>query len=663
MEQNKIKIYIDAYLNAFNVNKHRKLVLKSNYLKGLQVEYKQQDQTYLDLKLQKIDAYYNEEVEKAKKRVDGITKEDEKREKRLASYDQKAYWARRKFKTAEAKKVEGQVLENILAEYDQVAVTKRQEFIQTLEQKYPHQTLTSHQIYFNKIEKRDKVKDARKEKASKAYQKKHARYLTFVESNEKKLLKLSQQEKDLAIKIDLYNQKKIQIDERIQHDLEIKLEKVKAESFAPKRIEQKQQKIHDLEQKLTYVRHKKNVLATNHEEKMHQINQLQKEIEKKQQKMLAKKLLQIQEKKEQCLVKHVNANDANHKCIKKFENKTQGLTISYQKKIKRHIDRLKMKTGNIQKVYQRSLSLLNKKEIDFKNLIEYHRYKVFKQNKIKQLEERIDLIETTSKMLNDPKIHLSISNLKMYFGGVKAVNDLSFDVKKGEVFGLIGPNGAGKTTVFNCLTQFYKATGGNMVFRNKEAHLVNLYSKKTHDMITEGIARSFQNVELIWELTVIDNLLVAAHSLVITNYLEHMVHARKMIREEKVLRTKGMQILRQLDIEAYAFRSPYGLPYGVLKKIELARTLMTNPSLIILDEPAAGLNDAETIELARIIKQVNKEFGITIFLVEHDMGLVMSICDTVCAISFGKMIGIGTPKEIQNNPEVRKAYLGDDSDE
>jgi ABC-type branched-subunit amino acid transport system ATPase component len=266
-------------------------------------------------------------------------------------------------------------------------------------------------------------------------------------------------------------------------------------------------------------------------------------------------------------------------------------------------------------------------------------------------------------MLKDQKIHLAISNLKMYFGGVKAVNDLSFDVKKGEVFGLIGPNGAGKTTVFNCLTQFYKATGGNMVFRNKEDHLVNLYEKKTHDMIKEGIARSFQNVELIWELTVLDNLLVAAHSLLVTNYVEHMLHDRKMKREEKVLRTKGMQILTTLGIQDYAFRSPYGLPYGILKKIELARTLMTDPSLIILDEPAAGLNDAETQDLAKIIKAINKDYGITIFLVEHDMGLVMSICDTICAISFGKMIGIGTPKEIQNNPEVRKAYLGDDSDE
>jgi branched-chain amino acid transport system ATP-binding protein len=157
--------------------------------------------------------------------------------------------------------------------------------------------------------------------------------------------------------------------------------------------------------------------------------------------------------------------------------------------------------------------------------------------------------------------------------------------------------------------------------------------------------------------------MVAAHSLLITSFTDHMAHTRKLLREDTVIRTKGYNVLKNLGIEEYAFRSPYGLPYGVLKKIELARTLMTDPSLIILDEPAAGLNDAETKDLASVIKKVNKEYGVTIFLVEHDMGLVMSICDRICAISFGKRIGLGTPKEIQSNPEVRKAYLGDDDDE
>ncbi len=286
-----------------------------------------------------------------------------------------------------------------------------------------------------------------------------------------------------------------------------------------------------------------------------------------------------------------------------------------------------------------------------------------KPHVLEKTEKKIEKINIMNHMSEHEDIHLSVDHLKMYFGGVKAVNDLSFQVKRGEIFGLIGPNGAGKTTVFNCITQFYKATDGHVHFSNKEGYIVDLNERKTHDMIAEGIARSFQNVELIWELTVMDNLLVAAHSLLISNYLEHMLHTKKVKREDLVLRTKAYQILKTLGIEDYAFRSPYGLPYGILKKIELARTLMTDPKLIILDEPAAGLNDAETKDLAKLIQSINKTMGITIFLVEHDMGLVMSICDTVCAISFGKMIGIGTPKEIQANPEVRKAYLGEDSDD
>ncbi len=307
--------------------------------------------------------------------------------------------------------------------------------------------------------------------------------------------------------------------------------------------------------------------------------------------------------------------------------------------------------------------LIKETESKLKILSSKSTYKPFEQKRMKRLNRNSHKIRQVMSLLEHDDIHLSIGHLKMFFGGVRAVNDLSFDVKRGEIFGLIGPNGAGKTTVFNCITQFYKATDGQIIFRNKEDHIVDLREFKTHHMINEGIARSFQNVELIWELTVLDNLLVAAHSLIITNFFDHMLHTPKWKREELVLRTKGLQILQDLDIMDYAFRSPYGLPYGILKKVELARTLMTNPSLIILDEPAAGLNDVETEELARVIKKINKDYQITIFLVEHDMGLVMSICDRICAISFGKRIGLGTPKEIQENPEVRKAYLGDDTDE
>ena len=159
-------------------------------------------------------------------------------------------------------------------------------------------------------------------------------------------------------------------------------------------------------------------------------------------------------------------------------------------------------------------------------------------------------------------------------------------------------------------------------------------------------------------LNVIDDLLVATHTTYRSGFFGHLFNSRLLRQEEKVMKNKAMKILNDLEIGAYAYQYPYGLPYGILKKIELARTLMANPKLIILDEPAAGLNDAETDDLALTIKKIRDEYKTTIFLVEHDMGLVMDICDTICAISFGKKLAIGSPKEIQNSKQVQEAYLG-----
>jgi branched-chain amino acid transport system ATP-binding protein len=165
-------------------------------------------------------------------------------------------------------------------------------------------------------------------------------------------------------------------------------------------------------------------------------------------------------------------------------------------------------------------------------------------------------------------------------------------------------------------------------------------------------------VELVWELTILENLLVAAHTLYHSSIFGQIFRTKRMRMEEDILREKSLGILAKLDLSQYAYLYPIGLPYGVLKKIELARTLMCNPKLIILDEPAAGLNDLESAELAETIKSIQKEYNATIFLVEHDMDLVMKICDTICAISFGKKLAIGTASEIQNDPIVQEAYLG-----
>lgn len=266
--------------------------------------------------------------------------------------------------------------------------------------------------------------------------------------------------------------------------------------------------------------------------------------------------------------------------------------------------------------------------------------------------------QTTNEITLPEDVILRAEHLCMFFGGVKAVNDLTFDVKKGEIFGLIGPNGAGKTTVFNCITQFYKPTSGKLLFRNRLGETVNLNKLAVHNVILQGIVRTFQNLEVVKEVSVLDNLLIAAHRQYQSNFIEHMLHLPILTLEEKVIRARADKVLAFMGLSQYRDWLVWGLPYGVLKKIEIARTLMANPHLIILDEPAAGLNDSETVELATLIRRIRDEYNCTILLVEHDMGLVMDVCDNILAISFGKKLAIGTAKEIQSNKDVQAAYLG-----
>jgi branched-chain amino acid transport system ATP-binding protein len=181
-------------------------------------------------------------------------------------------------------------------------------------------------------------------------------------------------------------------------------------------------------------------------------------------------------------------------------------------------------------------------------------------------------------------------------------------------------------------------------------------------VIKTGIVRTFQTIELVSELTILENILVAAHTQYETGFFAHMLASPALKREHARLTQKAIGVLAQMRLLHLKDQYPVGLPYGILKRIELARTLMANASLIILDEPAAGLNDAETVELAAIIKQIAGKYNITIFLVEHDMGLVMDICDSICAISFGKKLAYGTPREIQNDKAVQEAYLGVDDE-
>lgn len=260
-------------------------------------------------------------------------------------------------------------------------------------------------------------------------------------------------------------------------------------------------------------------------------------------------------------------------------------------------------------------------------------------------------------------IVLEVNNLTMQFGGLKAVDNLSFKVKEGEIFGLIGPNGAGKTTVFNCITQFYKPTKGSLYFLEKSGSTISLTDYVVHDVIKKGIVRTFQNVEVIKEVSVLDNLLIAAHTKYHANLVDQFLHLPILKKEELAMKQRALEVLEFMGLTIYKDWYAMALPYGVLKKVEIARTLMNDPQLIILDEPAAGLNDSETAELTKLIRKIQNKYKCTILLVEHDMGLVMDICDTICAISFGKLLAIGTPNEIQANKNVQAAYLGTSEEE
>jgi branched-chain amino acid transport system ATP-binding protein len=252
---------------------------------------------------------------------------------------------------------------------------------------------------------------------------------------------------------------------------------------------------------------------------------------------------------------------------------------------------------------------------------------------------------------------LIVEDLSIAFGGIKAVDELSFHINKGEIYGLIGPNGAGKTTVFNCITQFYKPDSGQVKFIPDEK-IIPLVGMKTHNIIQHGLVRTFQNVELIAELSILDNLLVGAHVEYKTGLFSHGFRTKKMREEERLFKARGEKILEFLDLVDRKDALIGGQPYGVLKKVELGRALMCHPKLIILDEPAAGLNDTETMNLANLLKSIRDHYNCTILLVEHDMRLVMDVCDRICAISFGKKLGEGTPSDIQKNKDVQEAYLG-----